>query len=71
MGRHTIVRIEDGFKIVHEHRLVDSIAQFKNIDEASHFCNRLNGGQSGELAACVLMLKQMRAEERAKEKANG
>ncbi len=45
------------YKVVHAERLAHPIAEFQSVDDASHFCNRLNGGCTGELAAFVKMLK--------------
>lgn len=62
---HTVLKKLDpgstlnySYSVVHQKNLGSTIAQFHLVDEAAHFCNRLNGGCSGELAALVLLLRE-------------
>lgn len=56
---HTVICADDRrtFRVVNESRPSESIQTFENVEEASYFCNRLNGGYSSEMAVLVMALK--------------
>jgi hypothetical protein len=63
---HTIARQEDGsYAVVFSHPVAVGtivhaeervVTYVSNIDEATHLCNRLNGGNSSEMAALLTPL---------------
>lgn len=56
---HTVTVSDDRrtFRVVNESRPSEPIQTFDNVEEASYFCNRLNGGYSSEMAILMLALK--------------
>lgn len=47
------------FHVAHLDRQHDIIQTFDNVEEASYFCNRLNGGFSSEMAILTMALKPL------------
>lgn len=64
---HTLVpKNKDGkleFDLVHQDYRGDVIASFTNLDDASHMCNRLNGGISKDVSILLDLMKAVELPE--------
>lgn len=61
--KHTLIPVKGegdklSFDLVHEDRPRDVIANFTDLDNASHMCNRLNGGHSKDFSILLDMIKE-------------